>query len=169
MEYESSHSGEPPEEKFDGYLDDSDSWINVMPNHDDEIIIDDDGPEFDPRYFSEPVQRFKGRIIAPRKSAIEPIDPEVLAFMKSITPLVQMEPEILGGMPVFKNTYVPIKRLFDYLLDGKPMSTFLRAYPDVSHYMAQTVLESDATLFYETISKALDRIGYLQGERPAHA
>jgi len=39
--------------------------------------------------------------------------------MKSITPLVQMEPHILGEMPVFKDTLVPIKRMFDYLLAGR--------------------------------------------------
>lgn len=41
MEYKSSHSEKLPGKKVDGYLD-SDSWLNVMPNHDDEIIIDDD-------------------------------------------------------------------------------------------------------------------------------
>ncbi|MYM92947.1 DUF433 domain-containing protein [Rugamonas sp. FT81W] len=76
--------------------------------------------------------------------------------MKSITPLVQMEPDILGGMPVFKGTLVPIKRMFDYLLAGKPMDDFLADYPTVSHDMATGVLENDATLFYEAISKAID-------------
>lgn len=127
-----------------------------MPNHDDEILIDDDGPEYDPRYFSEPVHRFNGRVIPPRKSPLDPVDPEVLAFMKSITPLVQMEPGILNGMPVFRDTQVPIKRMFDYLLTGKSMQDFLRDYPPVSEEVANAVLTSDATLFYEDISKALE-------------
>ncbi|MQA39369.1 DUF433 domain-containing protein [Rugamonas sp. FT29W] len=76
--------------------------------------------------------------------------------MKAITPLVQMEPDILGGMPVFKSTLVPIKRMFAYLLTGKPMADFLADYPSVSRDTAIGVLENDATLFYEAISKAID-------------
>ncbi|MQA19456.1 DUF433 domain-containing protein [Rugamonas sp. FT103W] len=76
--------------------------------------------------------------------------------MKSITPLVQMEPDILGGMPVFKNTLVPIKRMFDYLLADKPMDDFLADYPSVSRDMAVGVRDNATTLFYEAISKAID-------------
>ncbi|MTV36862.1 DUF433 domain-containing protein [Duganella radicis] len=66
-----------------------------------------------------------------------------------------MEPEILGGMPVFKDTLVPIKCMFDYLLARKSMSDFLRDYPSVPEATARAVLENDATLFYEEISKRL--------------
>jgi len=156
MKYEPSQLEKHGDEKQLDYLDDPDSWINVMPNHDDEIVFDEDCPELDPQYFSDAVHRIHGRIVPPRKSPTDPIDPEVLAFRKSITPLVQMEPEILGGMPVFKGTLVPIKRMFDYLLAGKPMDDFLADYPTVSRDMATGVLENDATLFYEAISKAID-------------
>jgi len=138
------------------YLERPDSWINAMPNHDDEIAFDEDCPELDPQYFIGAVHRIHGRIVPPRESPNDPIDPEVLAFRKSITPLVQMKPDILGGMPVFKGTLVPIKRMFDYLLAGKPMDDFLADYPAVSRDMATGVLENDATLFYEAISKAID-------------
>ena len=140
----------------DTLCDEPAGWIDVMPNHDDEIGNDEDCPEYDPRYFTEPVHRFKGRIIPPRKSPTDPYDPELLAFMKSITPLVQMEPDILGGMPVFKNTLVPIKRMFDYLLAGKTMDDFLGDFSAVSRDTTTAVLESDATLFYEEISNAID-------------
>ncbi|WP_254451712.1 DUF433 domain-containing protein [Duganella vulcania] len=156
MKYESSHLEQQRDGKEMDCLDDPNCWLNVMPNYDDEIEIDEDGPEYDPRYFAEPVHKFRGRIIPPRKSPTDPFDPELLAYMKSITPLVQMEPDILGGMPVFKGTLVPIKRMFDYLLAGKPMDDFLADYPTVSHDMATGVLENDATLFYEAISKAID-------------
>lgn len=33
--------------------------------------------------------------------------------------------EILGGMPVFRNTRVPVKNLFDYLNAGEPYTAFL--------------------------------------------
>jgi uncharacterized protein (DUF433 family) len=156
MEFESFHSEKPPAKNPEDFLEEQDSWWNARPNHDDEIIIDEDGPEYDPRYFGEPVHYFNGRVIPPRKSPLDPLDPEVLAFMKSITPLVQMEPHILGGMPVFKDTLVPIKRMFDCLLEGRPMSAFLEEYPAVSRDVATAVLESDATVFYEAISKAID-------------
>ena len=133
------------------------SWLDAMPNHDDEIEIDEDCPEYDPRYFTEPVHRFRGRIIPPRKSPTDPYDPEYLAYMKSITPLIQMEPHILGGMPVFKGTLVPVKRMFDYLLSGKAMDDFLNDNPSVSRSTATSVLESDATLFYEEISDVLEQ------------
>lgn len=156
MKYEPSQVEKHGVEKQLDYLDDPDSWINVMPNHDDEIEIDEDGPEYDPRYFAEPVHKFRGRIIPPRKSPTDPFDPEVLAYMKSITPLVQMEPDILGGMPVFKGTQVPIKRMFDHLLAGKPLDDFLADYPSITPDMAIGVRDSATTLFYEEISKALD-------------
>ena len=75
--------------------------------------------------------------------------------MKSITPHIEMKPDVLGGMPVFKDTLVPIKRMFDYLLNGKSMDVFIYDHPSVSHDVAVSVLESDATLFYEDISKAI--------------
>jgi len=156
MKYESSLLDGQLAEKNETSFDRPANWVNVMPNCDVEIDIDEDCPEYDPQYFTEPVHRFKGRIIPPRKSPTDPYDPEVLAFMKSITPFVQMEPDILGGMPVFKSTLVPIKRMFDYLLAGRTMDDFLHVYPIVSRDAATAVLESDATLFYEEISKAID-------------
>jgi uncharacterized protein (DUF433 family) len=157
MDYESSHSGKPRGRSQKDTLGDTDSWMSVMPNHDDEIVINEDGPEYDPKYFGEPVHYFNGRVIPPRKSPLDPFDPEELAFIKSITPMIQMEPQILGGMPVFKNTQVPVKCMFDYLLAGKSMSDFLQDYSTVPHDMAKAILESDATLFYEEISKAKSR------------
>lgn len=132
------------------------SWMDVMPHNYDDIEIDEDCPEYDPRRFTKPVHRFKGRIIPPRKSPTDPVDPEVLESIKSKTPLVQMEADVLGGMPVFKDTLVPIKRMFDYLLAGKLIEDFLRDFPTVSREKATGVLANQLTLFYEAISKAID-------------
>jgi len=156
MSSELFHLEKQIDENETDYLESSGSWINVMPNYDDEIQYDDDCPAYNPRYAINPVLRLYGRIVPPRKSASDPIDPEVVAFMKSMTPLIQMRPDILDGMPVFKNTLVPIKRMFDYLLSGQTMSAFIRDFPTVSRDTAVQVLENDATLFYEKISKALD-------------
>ncbi len=39
--------------------------------------------------------------------------------------LITVDPEILGGTPVFHGTRVPVKNLFDYLEAGKSIKEFL--------------------------------------------
>jgi len=39
--------------------------------------------------------------------------------------IINLDPEILGGTPVFFGTRVPIKNLFDYLETGDSIETFL--------------------------------------------
>ncbi len=60
-----------------------------------------------------------------------------LALDKYIT----TSPEVLGGTPVFKNTRVPIKILFDYLQGGDNLQEFLENYPTVKKSFAKKVLE----------------------------
>jgi uncharacterized protein (DUF433 family) len=55
--------------------------------------------------------------------------------------LVIMDPEILGGSPVFKGTRVPVKSLFDYLEDNYTLDEFVECFPSVSREMAKGVLE----------------------------
>lgn len=40
------------------------NWMDVMPHNYDGIEIDEDCPEYDPGYFTQPVHRFKGRNIS---------------------------------------------------------------------------------------------------------
>jgi uncharacterized protein (DUF433 family) len=54
---------------------------------------------------------------------------------------INVSPEILGGTPVFKNTRVPIKILFDYLQGGENIKEFLDNYPTVKPDYAEKVLE----------------------------
>ena len=54
---------------------------------------------------------------------------------------VSVSPDILGGTPVFKNTRVPIKILFDYLQGGDNIQEFLDNYPTVKKSFARKVLE----------------------------
>ena len=157
MEYESSHF----EKRLDGsesiYLGRSSEWAKVIPiPDDDDIVFDEDCPPLESGVYINPVRRFNGRIIPPRKSPLDPFDPELLTFMQSLTPHVQMQADIEGGMPVFRDTVVPIKRMFDCLLAGKQLNDFLREYPSVPQYIARAVLENEATVFYEDISIAMD-------------
>ncbi len=54
--------------------------------------------------------------------------------------IITVNPEILGGTPVFKGTRVPVKALFDYLADNLPLDYFLESFPTVSREIAVAVL-----------------------------
>jgi len=45
--------------------------------------------------------------------------------------IINIDPEILGGTPVFSGTRVPIKNLFDYLETGDSIETFLEDFDGV--------------------------------------
>ena len=67
--------------------------------------------------------------------------------MKDIT----IDSEILGGIPVFTETRVPVQTLFDYLEGGDSLDEFLESFPDVSRVQAIRVLEaSKASVIRET-------------------
>ncbi|WP_410528414.1 DUF433 domain-containing protein [Segetibacter sp. 3557_3] len=52
-----------------------------------------------------------------------------------------MDPETLGGTPVFTGTRVPIQTLFDYIAGGDDLNEFLEDYPSVAKETAIQVLE----------------------------
>ncbi len=54
---------------------------------------------------------------------------------------VTVDPEILGGTPVFRGTRVPVKTLLDYLEDNDPLDQFLECFPTVTREMACRLLE----------------------------
>jgi uncharacterized protein (DUF433 family) len=54
--------------------------------------------------------------------------------------LITRDREILGGVPVFAGTRVPVKTLLDYLENGHPIDAFLDDYPTVARHQAQQVL-----------------------------
>ena len=45
--------------------------------------------------------------------------------------IINIDPEILGGTPVFFGTRVTIKNLFDYLETGDSIDTFLEDFEGV--------------------------------------
>ena len=59
----------------------------------------------------------------------------------SSTDLITIDPEILGGAPVFKGTRVPVKTLFEYLENDYSLEEFLECFPSVSRELALRVLE----------------------------
>jgi uncharacterized protein (DUF433 family) len=67
--------------------------------------------------------------------------------MKDIT----VSPHILGGIPVFRGTRVPVQGLFEHLEAGDSLDEFLASFPDVSREQAIRVLEaSTAFMMRET-------------------
>ena len=56
--------------------------------------------------------------------------------------IVERDPEILGGTPVFRGTRVPIQTLFDYLEAGESLGEFLDDFPTVTREQALRLLES---------------------------
>ena len=55
--------------------------------------------------------------------------------------LVEIDPEKLGGTPVFYGTRVPIQNLFDCLEGGESLDEFLDQFPTVTRAQALAVLE----------------------------
>jgi uncharacterized protein (DUF433 family) len=45
--------------------------------------------------------------------------------------IITIDPEILGGTPVFSGTRVPLKNLYDYLSTGETIESFLEDFESV--------------------------------------
>jgi uncharacterized protein (DUF433 family) len=54
---------------------------------------------------------------------------------------ITVDPDILGGTPVFKGTRVPVKTLFEYLEDGLSLNYFVETFPSVTRKQAAAILE----------------------------
>lgn len=70
--------------------------------------------------------------------------------------IINIDPEILGGTPVFFGTRVPIKNLFDYLETGETIEYFLDDFEGVTREqvvaileMSQKLLESSSNFLHE--------------------
>jgi uncharacterized protein (DUF433 family) len=63
--------------------------------------------------------------------------------------LITIDPDILGGTPVFKGTRVPVKTLFDYLEDNYSLDEFLECFPSVTRAMACRILERSESALLE--------------------
>lgn len=69
--------------------------------------------------------------------------------------VINIDPEILGGTPVFFGTRVPIKNLFDYLETGDNIETFLKDFDGVARFQVVKVLEMSQKLI-ETSTNILN-------------
>ena len=65
---------------------------------------------------------------------------------------INIDPETMGGTPVFTGTRVPIQSLFDYIETGETLDEFLENFPSVKKDLAIQVLEmASKTLTSEKI------------------
>ena len=61
---------------------------------------------------------------------------------------ITISPNIQSGEPVFSNTRVPVKNLFDYLKAGHSLNEFLEDFPSVTKKQAIEVLEHFENLLH---------------------
>ncbi|TAE15420.1 MAG: DUF433 domain-containing protein [Bacteroidetes bacterium] len=54
--------------------------------------------------------------------------------------IIDCDPEVLGGTPVFPGTRVPIRNLFDYLHTGESIDSFCADFESVSKEQVVRVL-----------------------------
>ena len=68
--------------------------------------------------------------------------------------LIDRDPEILGGTPVFAGTRVPVRILMENLEAGDRLDEFLEDFPSVSRQQAVAVLERAAALLLSDTNEA---------------
>jgi len=66
--------------------------------------------------------------------------------------IINIDPEILSGIPVFNGTRVPIKNLFDYIETGETLESFLDDFPSVKKEQAVGLLEIAEKLLNESFA-----------------
>ncbi len=62
--------------------------------------------------------------------------------MPSTATVIHIDPDILGGTPVFFGTRVPFRNLIDYLERSHSLDEFLDSFPTVSREQAVAALEA---------------------------
>ena len=92
--------------------------------------------------FVERIER-SSLLLDGKKSIFENIDLTLIIMEGQV---INIDPEILGGTPVFFGTRVPIKNLFDYLETGDSIETFLEDFEGVSKKQVVTLLEMSLKL-----------------------
>jgi uncharacterized protein (DUF433 family) len=60
--------------------------------------------------------------------------------------VVNIDPEIMGGEPVFDGTRVPLQTLLDYIEGGDTLHDFLDDFPTVTKEMALALLRQGKDL-----------------------
>ncbi len=59
-----------------------------------------------------------------------------------VTKLISRDPRVLGGLPVFAGTRVPVRALFEFLEAGDDLDAFLVDYPNVRREQALAAMQA---------------------------
>ncbi|MEM6641877.1 MAG: DUF433 domain-containing protein [Bacteroidota bacterium] len=73
-------------------------------------------------------------------SLVEQID-SIFVNLDMGIDVINIDPDILGGTPVFSGTRVPVESLFDHLESGISLEEFLDDFPSVTKEQAVRLLE----------------------------
>ncbi len=65
--------------------------------------------------------------------------------------VIIIDPEILGGTPVFSGTRVPVKFFFEYIESGETLDEFLFNFPTVKKDQALQLLEIAKKLIIQQV------------------
>ena len=68
--------------------------------------------------------------------------------------LIDRNPGILGGTPVFSGTRVPVRILMEHLEAGDRLDEFLEDYPTVTRDQAVAVLERAKAMLVDKVDEA---------------
>lgn len=68
--------------------------------------------------------------------------------------LIDRNPGILGGTPVFSGTRVPVRILMEHLEAGDRLDEFLEDYPTVTRDQAIAVLERAKAMLVDKVDEA---------------
>ena len=71
--------------------------------------------------------------------------------------VIDRQPDILGGTPVFSGTRVPVRILIEYLEAGDRLDDFLDNFPTVSRSQAIEVLERAKAILARSSDEAAAR------------
>lgn len=62
-------------------------------------------------------------------------------YSKGMSKVIQVDPEVMGGTPVFQGTRVPVQTLFDYIEGKETIDEFLEDFPSVKKDQVIQLLE----------------------------
>lgn len=68
--------------------------------------------------------------------------------------MIDRNPDILGGTPVFSGTRVPVRIMMEHLEAGDPLDEFLEDYPTVTRDQAVAVLERAKAMLVGKVDEA---------------
>ena len=83
-------------------------------------------------------------------------------MMKQGITVIQVDPQIMSGTPVFAGTRVPVQTLLEYLEAGHPLGEFLEDFPTVTKEQAIAALEEAKEALLTRAQRPTEAIRLLQ-------